>query len=366
MATVGGHHGHEAQFYDELSFLAGRVGSFLAEGLRDGSAAVAVARPEHLAAIGAALADGGVDASGTFRAEGLRALAFVPLVHRGVLLGKFMLYRDAPRAFRPAEIRLAQAIAAHVSQAVVRAETSRAERAARLEADEATRAREEILSVVSHDLRNPLGAIMMGASALMHALDASDPKLGRFYIAAERIQRQSERMARLIEDLVDFAGIQAGVLAIARAPHQPESLLAQTRDLFHPLATERGLVFEAEAEAALPAVSCDAERVVQIFGNLVANAMKVTPRGGSIRIGARTEARRIVFFVEDTGPGIAEDELPSLFQRYWRSKHAQYKGAGLGLSIAHGLVEAHGGRIWARSQVGAGSTFFFSLTPSGN
>ena len=94
--------------------------------------------------------------------------------------------------------------------------------------------------------------------------------------------------------------------------------------------------------------------------------MKVTPRGGSIRIGARGESQRIVFYVADTGPGIAPDELPSLFERYWRSKHAQYKGAGLGLSIARSLVEAHGGRIWAESQLGAGSTFFFSLTTSAN
>ena len=302
----------------------------------------------------------------TFRAEGVRALAFVPLVHRGVLLGKFMLYRNEARPFRSTEIRLAQAIAAHVSQAVVRAKAYRAEREARLEADEATRAREEILSVVSHDLRNPLGAIMMGAGTLMHSIDADDSRLGRVHAAASRIQRQSERMARLIEDLVDFAGIQAGVLAIARTPQQPDSLIAQTRDLYFPLAAERGLLFEASADAALPPVSCDAERIVQIFGNLVTNAMKVTPRGGAIRIGARGEDQRIVFYVADTGPGIAPDELPSLFQRYWRSKHSQYKGAGLGLSIARGLVEAHGGRIWAESTLGSGSTFFFSLTATEN
>jgi signal transduction histidine kinase len=97
------------------------------------------------------------------------------------------------------------------------------------------------------------------------------------------------------------------------------------------------------------------------MSNLVANALKVTPRGGAISIGATPDAAQVVFFVRDTGPGIEPEELPRLFQRYWRSKHPQYKGAGLGLSIARGIVDAHGGRIWAESQLGRGTTFYFSL-----
>jgi signal transduction histidine kinase len=285
-----------------------------------------------------------------------------------------MLYRNAARAFQPSEIRLAQAIATHVAQSVVRvqrehelARAYRVEREAHLEAEEATRAREEILSVVSHDLRNPLGTILMGSSTLRDALDPADSRTQRIATVAERIQRQAERMARLIEDLVDFSGIQAGKLAIARTPQAPSALIETTRDLFKPIASERGVVFEASAVTALPVVDCDAERVVQIFGNLVGNAIKVTPRGGSIEIGAApSDGDHVVFFVRDTGPGIAADELPSLFERYWRSKAAHYKGAGLGLSIARGLVEAHGGRIWVESQVGRGSTFFFSLTSTRN
>lgn len=106
---------------------------------------------------------------------------------------------------------------------------------------------------------------------------------------------------------------------------------------------------------------CDVGRAVQVMSNLVSNALKVTPRGGTIAIGAQLAGREVVFYVRDSGPGIDADELPSLFERYWRSKKPTYKGTGLGLSIAHGIVAAHGGRIWADSEPGHGTTFYFSL-----
>jgi signal transduction histidine kinase len=300
-----------------------------------------------------------------FRAEGIRALAFVPIVHQRKLIGKFMLYRDEPRPFAPRDLQLASTVAVHVAQAVERkqheqelARAYREEREAHFEAEEAARAREEILSVVSHDLRNPLGAIMMGATTLL----VGDPP-PRVRTSAERIQRQAERMARLIEDLVDFAGIQAGKLALERGHHPPEAILTTTSDIFGPIAQERGLKLETRVTPGLPAVACDSDRAVQVLSNLVSNALKVTPKGGAIAIGAEPKGDRIVFYVRDTGPGIAPDELPNLFERYWRGKHS-YKGTGLGLSIARGIVDAHGGRIWAESSVGAGSTFYFSLHES--
>lgn len=244
--------------------------------------------------------------------------------------------------------------------------------AAAVAAEEATRAREEILSVVSHDLRNPLGTILMGASTLLHANqagDPSDPKAQRVHAVANRILRQSERMARLIDDLVDFAGIQAGRLRLRRELHEPASILASVRELFGPLADERQLQLVIEERADLPKVDCDAERAVQLVANLAANALKVTGRGGTITIGARLgDDGTTVFYVRDTGPGIDDDELPHLFERFWRSKKSAYKGAGLGLSIARGIVEAHGGRIWVESRTGVGTTFSFSLArqPAGD
>lgn len=440
-----GSDGHHAQLYDDLPFLAAKVAAYFAGGLRQGGAVVAVARPEHLAAIGSVLADSELDATAltasgrlilldaettlaalstdgaldrakfhsliggviaaikarstgpiriygemvdvlwdTARADEMLALEALwnelLATERVELMCGYRLsgFSDSAHAHTFQRMCAAHATVVPVERDVEKllaeslqrehdlARQYRLERAARLAAEEATHAREEILSVVSHDLRNPLGTIIMGASTLRDALDPADPKASRMVSIADRIHRQAQRMARQIEDLVDFAGIEAGKLAIARTPHEPSSLIAATSELFRPIASERGVAFEASAVAALPVVSCDAERVVQIFGNLVGNAIKVTPRGGSIAIGAEPAEDEVVFFVRDTGPGIAADELPSLFERHWRSKQAHYKGAGLGLSIARGLVEAHGGRIWAESQVGRGSTFFFSLTSTQN
>jgi signal transduction histidine kinase len=250
---------------------------------------------------------------------------------------------------------LREILATHCALATERVRVLERERRARTEAEEATRAREEILSVVSHDLRNPLGTIMIGVSSLRRG------ETDRVRTAAERIQRQALTMARLIDDLVDFAGIQAGRLMLSRARHAPADLVSAIRDLFGPVAHERGLAFAAAAPRDLPPVDCDSERAVQVMANLVTNAIKVTPSGGAIEVGATPGDARVVFFVRDTGPGIDPAELPNLFERRWRGGTSAYRGGGLGLSIARGIVDAHGGRIWAESQVGVGSTFYFSL-----
>jgi signal transduction histidine kinase len=305
----------------------------------------------------------------TFRAEGIRALAFIPIAPHRRLLGKLMVYADRPRAFTPRELRIASTVATKVGHAIQRrldaaalARSLAEERAARALADEATVAREEILSVVSHDLRNPLGAILLGAASLL-GVDPGAKHAPRIRTNAERIQRQAERMARLIEDLVDFAGIQAGRLAIDRGVHDPRDIVGEASEIFEPIAEERGLRFAASLGPELPRVDCDRERAVQVLSNLLANAVKVTARGGEIAVGAERRATDVVFWVRDSGPGIPPADLPLLFERYWRSPTTPYKGSGLGLSIAKGIVEAHGCRIWAESALGEGSTFLFSLRP---
>ncbi len=301
-----------------------------------------------------------------FRAEGIRSIAFIPLIHRRMLVGKFMLYRDQPRASTPREIQMAATVAFHVAEALARRTDELAvqqaladEKLAREEADEATRAREEIISVVSHDLRNPLGAIMIGASSLLQIDTDRGPRTTSI---AARIHRQAERMARLIEDLVDFAGIQAGKLALERTDHAPQEIIHAANDMFTPIAQEGGLDLQIKVQPDLPAIRCDSDRALQVISNLVSNAVKVTQKGGMISIGAESRDTDVVFFVRDDGPGIEAAELPNLFERYWRGKTSHYRGAGLGLSIARGIVDAHGGRIWAESQVGVGSTFYFSLS----
>jgi signal transduction histidine kinase len=275
--------------------------------------------------------------------------------------GALAVTYDRANAVGASDRTFLRIMARQCALALRRIDLSAAERTSRFEAEEATRAREEILSVVSHDLRNPLGTILMGVTTLQQLVDERDPKSDRIRTIADRIQRQSERMARLIEDLVDFAGIQAGKLSIERRPTSPESIITTTAELFGSIAQERGIGFSVDVPP-LPMIEVDPDRAVQVLSNLLANALKVTTKGGRVAIGAM-DGNEVVFFVRDSGPGIDADELPRLFERYWRSKKATYKGAGLGLSIARGIVEAHDGRIWAESQVGVGATFFFTLTP---
>jgi signal transduction histidine kinase len=287
--------------------------------------------------------------------------AMIPIVDGGPTRGGLAVTYDRANAITAADRTFLLIIARQCAMALKRIELHEAERAARLEAEEATRAREEILSVVSHDLRNPLGTILMGVTTLQQVVDPNDPKSERIRTIADRIHRQSERMARLIEDLVDFAGIQAGKLSIERRMTSPDSIVVATAELFSPVAHERGIGFTVDVAASLPQIDVDPDRAVQVLSNLLANALKVTTKGGRVAIGA-VDGDDVVFFVRDSGPGIEADELPRLFERYWRSKKATYKGAGLGLSIARGIVDAHDGRIWAESQVGVGATFFFTLT----
>jgi signal transduction histidine kinase len=277
-----------------------------------------------------------------------RARAIVPLADVGALVFDFA------RELEPVERTLVEILGRQCALALDRVRLLEIERVARAHAEEATRAREEMLSVVSHELRNPLGTITLGAAALRN------DEVPRTREHAERIYRQATRMARLIDDFVDFAGIQGGRLTLRRAQHPPQAIVSAVGELYAPMATERGLAFVADAPDHLPPIECDPERAVQVIANLVANAIKVTPPGGAIQVGAEM-GDRVVFYVRDTGPGIAADDVPRLFERYWRSKNPSYKGAGLGLSIARGIVDAHGGRIWAESEVGVGTTFYFSL-----
>ena len=288
--------------------------------------------------------------------------AMIPIADNGPTMGALAITYDRANALGASDRTLLQILARQCALALRRIALHEAERTARFEAEEATRAREEILSVVSHDLRNPLGTIILGISTLQQLVEPTDPKSGRIRTITDRIQRQSDRMARLIGDLVDFASIQAGTLSIERRPTKPDAIIATAADLFGPLAQERGIGFGVELPQGLPTIDVDSDRAVQVLCNLLANALKVTAKGGSVAIGA-SGGSEVVFFVRDSGPGIDAAELPRLFERYWRSKKATYKGAGLGLSIARGIVEAHNGRIWAESQVGVGATFFFTLTP---
>lgn len=228
------------------------------------------------------------------------------------------------------------------------------------EAQQAIRVREQVLAVVSHDLRNPIGSILLATATLARTATPEDRRPGVAQ-AVTRIERAAHRSKRLIEDLLDFASIEAGRLSIKRATHNPASILHETMANFEAIAQAGGLHLMAEVEPGIPKVLCDRDRILQVFSNLVSNATKVTAPGGSIRLRVESRGDEVVFSVLDTGPGIQGGDAAHLFDRYWRSDEANYKGSGLGLAICRGIVNAHGGQIWAESEPGHGAMFFFTL-----
>lgn len=225
---------------------------------------------------------------------------------------------------------------------------------------EAKRARDDLVAIVSHDLRNPIHTIHMAASFLLDIAPANDRRL-QARRQLEVIQRSATRANRLIQDLLDVAKIQAGGMAVDPTPIDVKSLMHEAAESATPLATAAHLSVKCEIPEPSPMVSSDRERVLQVFANLIGNAIKFTPKGGEIRLMASYESSEIRFVVADSGPGIPAEHLNHVFDRYWQAKSTAKLGTGLGLSIAKGIVEAHGGRIWVESPPNSGAQFNFTL-----
>jgi len=230
------------------------------------------------------------------------------------------------------------------------------------ELKEALKARQQILEIVSHDLRNPLNSITLATRGLekVEVLGPSSPMIKKL---TGVIMRATQQMLRMVADLLDHDALEAQRLSMKRGPEVPGELIQESMHAFEGFAREKQVIVEMVIPEKLPKVDADRQRVVQLMSNLVGNALKATDAGGSIVGRAEDEARRneVLFAIADTGKGIAEKDLPHLFEPYWRSANAAYVGTGLGLAITKGIVAAHGGRIWAESQLGKGTTFFFTL-----
>ena len=171
----------------------------------------------------------------------------------------------------------------------------------------------------------------------------------------------ARRMQRLRQDLLDVASIEQGGLSVEWDSWHPGAVVSEALAAFAPLAAEKGIELAGQVDDGVPEVEGDRERVIQVLANLLGNAVKFTPSGG--RVGLRVEAApgEVRFAVRDTGPGIAPEHQAHVWDRFWKSRTSNRHGAGLGLAIARGIVEAHGGRIWLESAVGEGSTFTFTL-----
>jgi signal transduction histidine kinase/DNA-binding response OmpR family regulator len=224
------------------------------------------------------------------------------------------------------------------------------------QAQEATRAREELLAIVAHDLRSPLSTITMLSGILGE--DAAGERQRR---NTELLAGAARTMNRLIEDLLDMTRIESGKLKIERKPHRISSLIRESVGMLTPLAESRRISLTATFDESLPMISIDSTRILQVLSNLVGNAIKFTPAGGRVTVACERMDGEVRFAVTDTGPGIRRDQIPHIFGRLWQGNEGDRRGIGLGLSIARGIVETHGGKVWVESEAGQGATFFFTL-----
>lgn len=230
----------------------------------------------------------------------------------------------------------------------------------RKRADQVLASREDFMAMVSHDLRSLLGGIALSAELLKGVQNADQPFVKvRHY--AERIQRFSARMNRLVGDLVDIASIEAGKLSLVFARYNASRLMRDSQDAFGPAVAAEGIDLTCTCEEDPCTVELDHERILQVLTNLVSNSLKYTPRGGRIELEVVRREDTVYFSVSDTGSGISTEILEKVFERYFQAEDGDRRGLGLGLFISKSIIEAHGGKIWATSTPGKGSTVVFTV-----
>ena len=295
---------------------------------------------------------------------GLRCFISAPLMSRGETLGMLTLVSaSGDRNYGDDDLELATDLARRAALAV---DNARLYQQAQL----ATRARDDVLGIVSHDLRNPLNTINMAATFLLDVIGpagltiaSATPDAPPMSVPPKLniIVRAVKRANSLIEDLLDVTRIDSKRLAVDTAMVDGESLLDEALVDAASLNTGGAIKVTHSWDGEAARVSADRGRIFQVFSNLVGNAIKFTPKGGNIDVRGRISGADAVFTIADTGAGIPPENLPHLFDRFWQARETRRAGAGLGLYIAKGIVEAHGGRLWVESKLGVGTTFSFTL-----
>jgi signal transduction histidine kinase len=292
---------------------------------------------------------------------GVTAYAGIPLLTSdGHALGTLCVMDFRVREWTPDQVSsltdLAAAVSTEIELRMDIAERMRVEEALQ----RAVRLRDEVLGIVSHDLRNPVHTVSLTSGLLLEIVpDDAGQKPIRKHL--DIICHAAQQMEHLIRDLLDVASIGSGRLSVEPERHDGRTLLRRACEVLRPLAEGAGLDFRCDAPADAPAVRADPDRIVQLLSNLVGNAVKFTPRGGRVTLELDAGDGEARFRVADTGPGIPPEELPHVFEQFWQARPAGRHGVGLGLAIARGIVEAHGGRIWVESRQGEGTAFFFTL-----
>jgi signal transduction histidine kinase len=230
------------------------------------------------------------------------------------------------------------------------------------DAEDAARTRDEVLAIVSHDLRNPLDLVLTSGSFLLETETSLTPRVRE---QLQLIHRAAGRMNRLIQDLLEVAGMEAGNFAIDARPEAVGPLVSEACETMKHAAEARQISLAWTVEEALPRVLADRNRIQQVLDNLIGNALKFSVEDGVIDVHAGPDGDRVRFSVRDGGPGIDPEDLPHVFDRFWQAKRSHAGGAGLGLAISRGIIDAHGGELRVESEPGR-TTFSFLLPAAGD
>ena len=277
-----------------------------------------------------------------------KSAIIAPLLVHGKLLGALALMSsDTSHPYGPEDLRVAQAVAGRSAFFLENARNYR-------EARQAAKARDDMFRIVAHDLRNPL--------TIIQALAGTLRRRGKECEVADQILDATCRMNRLIQDLIDVTRLEAGTLPLNLERLDVDEICSEVLNSQKTLASAASLEISLTEDPHIPAIWADRDRIRQVFENLIGNAIKFTQPGGRIELRASAREGDVLFSVADTGCGIRWDQLTHVFDLFWQARGEDAKrGAGLGLPIVKGIVEAHGGRVWAESVPGQGTTFFFTV-----
>ena len=333
----------------------GKARPIAAAARRGPSVVVATGAPYIELEVGEGGADGGDVIDAELRGElGAVSYVAVPLrVSREVIGVVTFAFAESVRRYDPSYLTLALELGHRAAVAVESARLFQ-------DAERALRSRDDMLAVVTHDLRGPLAVVSMGASAIRVGLLSGAPPLDKLVARVDSIERAARDMDRLIRMLLDAARIDAGLLAVAPQPELLPGVVDDVLQSLRPLAERRriDLIDELACEQL---VWVDRELISRTLTNLVSNAIRFTPDGGKVVVSAACDPGGATISVSDTGPGVPAEHVPHLFDRFWQAPDQTRKGSGLGLYIARAIVEAHGGRIWYAADPGQSARFTFTL-----
>src|SRR5262245_52207732 len=286
------------------------------------------------------------------REAGLHSGMVIPLLRDGNIIAAIVLFScSSSRIYGAADLYLAEELARRAAASI---ENARLYFLAR----RAIKSREEVLAIVSHDLKNPVTVIGLVAKMLRQSGELEMAQVAEY---SKKIERAVDKMLQLISEISDSSKIENGTFSVTPQAETLKNIILPAIDGMKPLAEAKQQTIECHIESNVPEVAADGPRVAQVLSNLVSNAIKFSRKGCKIVVSAREQDNSIVVCVSDDGPGIARENLSKVFDRYWQSEETKRAGVGLGLAIAKGIVEAHGGKIWVDSELGKGSSFFFTL-----